>query len=110
VAQQVTPSEDPLAAAEAIRAKNGFRILLVAFATLLASFLVLLYFFWHLRQQPYALTASDVVAIFGAITSVVGTLVGAYFGVSAANGAKDSAASQAQGSVALAQRALDQAQ
>jgi hypothetical protein len=46
MAQESVQAQDPLEVAEAIRAKNGFRILVVAFATVLLSFLVLLAFFW----------------------------------------------------------------
>jgi hypothetical protein len=102
------PVQDATADAEAVRARNGLRVLLVAFVTILLSFLVLLFFFAKLKSTPYALAASDVIAIFGIITSLVGTLVGTYFGISAANGAREASATQAMDASDVANRALDQ--
>jgi hypothetical protein len=97
------PAENDLAAFEAVRAKNGLRVLIFAYATMLIAFIILLYFFATLKT----LTASDVIAIFGIVTSVVGTLVGTFFGVSAANGARDASIGQATNAANLAQQTLD---
>jgi hypothetical protein len=109
MAQQPLLSKSGLDAPDAIRAKNGFRILVAAFATLVIAFLILLSAFGILSSNKiYALAPSDVIALFGALTAVVGTLVGTYFGVSAANGARDAATNQAKSASDIAHRAFDQ--
>lgn len=96
------------AVTEAIRAKNSLRIIIAAFFTVLFSFLMLLIFFAELTGTAYRLETADVIAIFGAITSIVGTIVGAYFGVSAANGARDAAVSQSKNASDRVHQAMDQ--
>jgi hypothetical protein len=51
-------------------------------------------------------TASDVVAVVGLFTSVLGTLVGAFFGVQVGSAGKEKEQQAAQAANRLAQRAL----
>jgi uncharacterized membrane protein len=99
------PTDPDLARFEATRAKNGLRVLIVGFATILLTFLILLYFFAS-PLVSVKLASTDVIAIFGVVASVVGTLVGTFFGVSAANGARDASASQVSQAADLAKRAI----
>ena len=96
----------PLPSAEEIRAKNGFWILIIAFATVLFAFIILLVFSSFAKS---AITTSDILAIFGAVTGTVGTLVGSYFGVSAANAARDASSTQLKVTAADARKANDTA-
>lgn len=102
-----TTTDDDLARFEAVRAKNGLRVLIVGFATILITFLILLLFF----ADPFGsakLASTDVIAVFGIVASIVGTLVGTFFGVSAANGARDVSAGQLTQATVLAKRAMDE--
>jgi hypothetical protein len=108
------PTPTPLTADE-IRLKNGFRVLVAAFVALLLSFLALLLCYGFVNNSVVkpdstkpAISATELVAILGVVTAIIGTLVGAYFGVSAANGARDAASTQANSTNELAQRMLGQ--
>ncbi|GAC1422753.1 MAG: hypothetical protein NVSMB5_16350 [Candidatus Velthaea sp.] len=75
---------------EEIRAMNGFKVLVAAFLTVLISFVAAIWF-WsgHLGSQG-KVVSSDIVALMGVMTGIVGALVGSYFGITSANSAKDS--------------------
>jgi hypothetical protein len=106
---QAQGPKPPVTAAE-VRLRNGFRVVASAFVTILISFAALLYCYALVNpdshQKPF--TTSDLIAILGAVTTVVGTLVGSYFGVSSANGARETASLQAKDANAVAQRMLGQ--
>jgi hypothetical protein len=97
-----------------IRLVNGYRVLLIAFATVVVSFIAILICYWITNKDvtaantPLPFPKSDIIGILGAVTSVVGTLVGSYFGVSSANGARESASAQAKHVNGVAQRMLGQ--
>jgi len=79
---------------EEIRARNGFKVVVAGFTTVLVAFIAAM-FVWSNHLEPTkAIASSDIVALLGVLTGVVGTLVGSYFGVSSANSAKDSMSAQ----------------
>ena len=75
---------------EEIRARNGFKVVVAAFTTVLIAFVAAMYFWSNHLEPNKAIASSDIVALLGVLTGVVGALVGSYFGVSSANSAKDS--------------------
>ncbi len=92
--------------AELTRVKYGAGLILAAFVFLIIVLIVALAKFD---------TVTDVTALVGAFTGVVGTLVGAFFGVQAGAAGKDKAEADRDKANQLAQRALarlpsDQAQ
>ena len=89
------------ATTEQMRIRYAFWLAVVGL--LLAAALVLIL----LIANPKAVTTSaDIVAIVGLFTSVLGTLVGAFFGVQIGSAGRDKEQQNAQAANRLAQRAL----
>ena len=105
------PGHTPTAAE--IRLVNGSRIIIIAFVTILIAFVAVMICYTVMNagvtdEKGLLFPRSDILGVLGAMTSVVGTLVGSYFGVSSANGARDAVSKQAQSVNDVAQRMLGQ--
>jgi vacuolar-type H+-ATPase subunit I/STV1 len=92
----VAPSQDDGTEAMRIRYAFWLAVFGLGLAALLVVFLV----------QAGWKTASDVAAVVGLFTSVLGTLVGAFFGVQIGSAGKEKEQRAAQAANRLAQRAL----
>jgi hypothetical protein len=109
-----TPASDskPTTAAE-IRLVNGARVIILAFVTILIAFVAVMICYVTMNANPPAsgsgvdaalpFPKAEIIGILGAFTGVVGTLVGSYFSISSANGARESTNVQAQAANLVAQ-------
>jgi len=94
---------DPNIDIEQLRVRFGYRVILWGFL-LVGLSLVVAWGVWNARTAD--MKFSDVVSIVTAVTGIVGTLVGAFFGVSASATARDQAEKARQDTQALANKAL----
>lgn len=107
----INPKPAPTAAE--IRLVNGARVIIVAFVTILIAFAaVLTCYAWMNRgadaSKPLPFPSADIIGILGAFTGVIGTLVGSYFSISSANGARDATTAQAKAVNDVAQHMVSQ--
>lgn len=76
----MNPVIEQSSSVEEIRARNGFKVVVAGFTTVLVAFIAAM-FFWSNHLEPSkAIASSDIVALLGDLTGVVGALVGSYFG------------------------------
>jgi hypothetical protein len=93
------PTEDP-------KAKYGFWIVIVGLGSVIVLYIGTIITFAILSTAD--ILANNVVAAMGAITGVIGSLVGAYFGVQVGASGKETSDAAAAQSSALAQGAMSQ--
>jgi hypothetical protein len=93
------PTEDP-------KAKYGFWIVIAGLGSVIVLYIGTIIIF-AILTTPDTL-ANNVVACMGAITGVIGSLVGAYFGVQLGASGKEASDAAAAQSSALAQGAMSQ--
>jgi hypothetical protein len=95
----VSPTEDP-------KAKYGFWIIIAGLGSVVILYIGTIITFAILTSSDTL--ANNVVAAMGAITGVIGSLVGAYFGLQAGAAGKEASDAKAQQQSALASAAMGQ--
>ncbi len=75
---------------DALRIRLGIHVVYAAFG-LIGITTVACFAFWAWHGAGVQIQASDIVAVLGTVTGIVGTVVGAFFGISIAGSAKDQA-------------------
>lgn len=93
-----SPASDFSLQPDALRIRLGIHVVYAAFG-LIGVTTIACFAFWAWHREGVTIQASDIVAILGTVTGIVGTVVGAFFGISIAGSAKDqanAARSQAQ--------------
>jgi hypothetical protein len=97
---------DPNIDIEQLRVRFGYRVILAAFI-LVAVSLVVVWSLWASRGSA-DIKLTDLIAIVSTVTGLAGTVVGAFFGVSASAAARDQANQARQASQEIANKALAQ--
>jgi hypothetical protein len=91
--------------ADAARAKYGFYIVIGGLVSVIVLYIATIIIFANLTPENLA---NNVVACMGAITGVIGSLVGAYFGVQLGSAGKEASDAAAAHNAALATAAMGQ--
>jgi hypothetical protein len=91
--------------ADAARAKYGFYIVIGGLVSVIVLYIATIIIFANLTPENLA---NNVVACMGAITGVIGSLVGAYFGVQLGSAGKEASDAAAAHNAALASAAMGQ--
>jgi len=91
--------------ADATRLKYGFYIVIGGLGSVIVLYIATIIIFANLTPETLA---NNVVACMGAITGVIGSLVGAYFGVQLGSAGKEASDASAAQNAALASAAMGQ--
>jgi hypothetical protein len=91
--------------ADAARLKYGFYIVIGGLVSVIVLYIATIIIFANLTPENLA---NNVVACMGAITGVIGSLVGAYFGVQLGSAGKEASDAAAAHNAALASAAMGQ--
>jgi hypothetical protein len=96
---------DPNIPTDQLRIRFGYRVILAGFILIGATVLIA-WGIWANRAGPDQLKIQDLVAIISTVTGIVGTVVGAFFGVNAAGAARDQSDKARKDAQDVANRAL----